>query len=321
MTEYRLENGDKIEEGKLYKTRDGNKVKVLSCLNEKVMVGIEGCEIGYICDDKGKYCNPNCDLISLWLNEPVTKCDQLGKIEVTDEIFDIAFKAFKEEGYHNGVKRSLSDYERLKTALQAVFTHIANQPEKPDSSIFCDCNLPGCWYCASEHKRRGLQDNDGWIEWLATDSLQPPVPATTRVQVKGSKGNRYENEARNFCWGTQTKEFIIAYRIISESKEEKPDINKLSDQIQSITDQVLEITSMIEAITKVKAECECKTASVVAVNNMQECIKCGEKVTQKEPKKQTLKDIMINSHPDVKDRVNMSIWSAMSCLSEYLENN
>lgn len=338
MTEYRLENGHKVEAGKFYKTRNGSKAFV-SCLGVNIYGMIMGSALESTWYITGKYFEgkecPN-DLISLWPSEKdiyftseyECGCEQniyadkkggnvefckehipnlLGerfkfwegeKIEVTDEIMEVACKAYYETRFSDKLdgKQTYHIPTALKTALEAVFAHIANQPEKPDSSIFCDCNLPGCWYCASEHKRRGLQDNDGWIEWLATDSLQPPVPATTRVQVKGSKGNRYENEARNFCWGTQTKEFIIAYRIISEPKEEKQDIDKLSDQIQSITDQVLEITNMIETITE----------------------------GIKEPKKQTLLEFAFRSEEKLSSTIlldNLKPTRIFEIISRYLEQN
>lgn len=202
-----------------------------------------------------------------------------------------------------------------QTALEAVFAHIANQPEKPDSSIWD--NFP------PESPILDKQDNDGWIESETVKNIT--LEPHQKIDIKTSNGKVISVGAAGYSWnlkGLVLPWAIIAYRIISESKEEKPDINKLSDQIQSITDQVLEITSMIEAITKVKAEYECKTASVVAVNNMQEriCIKCGEKVMQKEPKKQTLLEYCLSVH-DIPTLVKMKAMPLLPLISEYLENN
>ncbi len=123
-------------------------------------------------------------------------------MEITNEILKIA-KSTYHAAMRESIKKHQVDFDNiLKITLEAVFDHIVNVNKKVEQAT-------------------DAQSNDGWITWQATDSLQPPVSATIRVQVKGSKGNRYEDEARNFCWGTQTKEFIIAYRIIPEAKEEK----------------------------------------------------------------------------------------------------
>lgn len=273
MTEYRLENGDKIEVGKLYKTRDGRKAFVsffaagnMHC--DSVIYGmivneyISRCWLRNGLTDKG-LCNT--DLISLW-PEPVTKCDQLGKIKVTDEMVNIAWNVYRKIG--SLPKRCMKD------ALEAVFAYIANQPEKPDSSI--------------------EQDNDGWIKH--DGSRSNPVPFGLCSEVKFKDGKVIKNSIPHLPLDAYFWDDVIAYRIVSESKEEKQDIDKLSDQIQSITYQVLEITSMIEAITE----------------------------GIKEPKKQTLLEFAFRSEEKLSSTIlldNLKPTRIFEIISRYLEQN
>ena len=141
MTEYTLPNGDLIKVGELYKTRDGRKAFIHHQDDRcKFYIVVKGDDKLYVCDKNGQSLFSEFALVSLWPSEPVTKCNQLGKIEVTDELEKIAHEVY----YNNNI----THYTRMHSALEAVFTHIAQEPKEENKS--CECALPTHEYGVGE---------------------------------------------------------------------------------------------------------------------------------------------------------------------------
>jgi len=242
MTEYRLENGDKIEAQNYYRTKDGSKALVGKIY---IVHGFATCLLGIIFTKDGQFretaiwgadgkyhihpdeeFNPEIyDLISLWPSESVTKCDQLGKVEITDDIMQVASTAFCNcKSLSPNEKKPIILYNyRMKAALEAVFTHIANNKEKPNSSIW-DSFSP-------ELPILDKQDNDGWIEWNSdawrakgNSYGECPIYKHLNVEVKDKNGDIHGADYAEF-WNWVYGD-IIAYRIISDPKEEKKEPKK-----------------------------------------------------------------------------------------------
>lgn len=142
MTKHYLLNGDEIKVGGIYKTRDGRKAFV-SCIVkdddgfENIYGSIEGSSIGRKWHTSGNIMVSflkDFDLISLWKDEPVTNCNQL--IEVTDELIELACSAHYKAAEKWFDIYAYTNKDCMKAALKAVFNHIANNKEKPNSSIF-----------------------------------------------------------------------------------------------------------------------------------------------------------------------------------------
>jgi hypothetical protein len=107
------------------------------------------------------------------------------KIEVTNKILNLACDIFAE--YEGSMEFS------MKAALEAVFEHIANNKEKPNSS---------------EEKQ---PNNDGWITHDGTADI--PVDRNLVVDVKSRNGIIGTGMARIFLWkDSGREECILTYR-------------------------------------------------------------------------------------------------------------
>jgi len=211
MTKHYLPNGDELRVWSFYKVRKGKKIFIHwigknSEGRDSVVGVIEGSilPLQWFIDGK-RFKNElsDCDIISLWKEE--------SKIDVTEEIIDIARKIY----YHHGGDEA----ESWEAALEAVFTHIASNSRKLNNSIF-DSFSP-------ENPILDEQKQGEWINHNGNDTPKNIIKSNF-VDIKFLGGRELLHVSPfNYQWENwilpeeKGHEHIIAYRIIPEQTEPK----------------------------------------------------------------------------------------------------
>lgn len=303
MTKYYLPNGDEIKVGEVYKTRDGRKAFISYIgINSKGKLGIVGMIVdSYLSRGWGIEGNvmvdekTTLDLISLWKDEPVTNCNQL--IEVTEEMIEIALKAyFGETSYLKYASDKQFLWTDMKDALEAVFTHIANNKEKPNSSIF-DSFPP-------ENPILDEEKQGEWIERKDNDVL-------FTMQKDGS----IRKEMFFPWWVTH---YCIASGDTDFTRTEQTDLSKIIQQVDDVTKQILEMNDMVLEITE-------STDSIRKILDekdqiIEELQAEIVKLTQ-EPKKQTLLEYLKTYYAITYATISDENLNLVKIISEYLEQS